>query len=170
MAVRWAGRWVERVTTGRTGRLFLAMLAAPPAGGLAGFLFDAAVVVLLEPETLHDLIGNHGTKPVWFVALTVVLTPAIMSGLLLTHIALAALKLRAIWPYMAIAGLAGLAFTWQLDSVWTDCSPATQPGCPPPPEEMRRIALNNMAMGLVPALGAAIAFWAVLRPDRGTRP
>lgn len=155
----------RRITTGRPSRLAAALIAAPFAGGLAGLLFDAGVVVVLEPETLGNIARHHGTKPIWFGVLALVSAPAMIWLLLLTHIFLATLRRHSVWPYLAIVATAGFLFTWLLNRQWTLCTPALQSACVPP-LEMTRIALNNMAMGMVPAIGGVLAFWLLLRPDR----
>jgi hypothetical protein len=171
MAEGRAAGWARRVTTGRVGRLVGALIVAPLGGAIAGLLFEVAVVLLLERDTLHDITRYHGAKPIWFAVLAVVSAPAIILGLLTAHLAFATLRLRALWPYLAVAALAGAAFTWNLNQAWVSCPPTMQDACPPPPpaDQVTRIMLGNVALGLAPAIGAALTFWAILRPDRGGR-
>ncbi|WP_372622661.1 hypothetical protein [Falsiroseomonas sp.] len=171
MAEGWTAGWARRVTTGRVGRLVGALVVAPLGGAMAGLLFDVIVVLLLERDTLHDINRYHGAKPIWFAVLAVVSAPAIILGLLIAHLVFATLRLRALWPYLAAATLAGAAFTWNLNESWVSCPPTMQGACPPPPpaDQVTKIMLGNVAMGLAPAVGAALTFWTVLRPDRERR-
>lgn len=159
----------QRITTGRPVILAAALMLAPFAGAAAGLVFDAGIVVALEPETLHDILRHHGRKPFWFAVLALVSAPPLIWVLLMTHIALATLRRQAVWSHLGIVGAAGLFFTWALNRQWAACTAALQQGCLPP-EEMTRIMLYNVAMGVVPAIGGVLAFWLVLRPDRGVRP
>lgn len=159
--------WLQRVTTGNAWRLAGALLIAPLGAGLAGLLFDAGVVLLIERDTLHDITLYHGAKPIWFSVLAVIAAPVVVAGLLATHLALATLRLRSLWAYLAIAALAGLAFTWELQQAWSSCPTGMQGACPTLPEGQRtRVLLGDMAMALAPAIGATLTFWAVLRPGR----
>jgi hypothetical protein len=119
----------RRITTGRPVTLAAALIVAPFAGGLAGLIFDAGVVVALEPETLHDVLRYHGTKPIWFGVLALVSAPPLIWVLLLTHIFLATLRRQTVWHYLAIVGCAGFLFTWALNRNWTVCTPAMEEGC-----------------------------------------
>jgi hypothetical protein len=162
--------WAARVTTGRLARLVGALIMAPLGAWIGAMLFEAAVVLLTEPETLADFNVQHGAKPIWLGVMAVVLAPVALPALLAAHLVLATLRLRAVWFYLGIAAAVGLAFSLDLNSGWTSCPPGMH-GCPPPPTaaQMQRIVLGNLTMGFAPAIGAAAMFWLILRPDRGVR-
>jgi hypothetical protein len=162
--------WWRRVTTGRPGRLFGALLAAVGGAWAVGSVAGALGVMwrdggIAREQTLLDM----GAVPIWMAITLVIFGAPLMLGCLAVHAALATLRLTRFWAY-AGAGLAvGAWFTWDLVRSYTSCPPSMQGACPQDlawAGGMLGVVTLNLTLGLAPILGAALSFWLVLRPDR----
>jgi hypothetical protein len=162
--------WWRRVTTGRPGRLVVALIAAAGGAWASGSLAGALEILWRDggigrEQTLLDMTA----VPIWAAITLVIFGVPLMLGCLAAHAVLATLRLTRLWAY-AGAGLAvGAWLTWDLVRAYTNCAPAMRGACPQDLSwagGMPGVVALQLTLGLAPILGAALTFWLVLRPDR----
>ena len=158
--------WKQRVTSGRPSRLLLALLAAPLGGWMAGSIYEVpytAVARLMKGMPAHILDALF-LPFLGLMFLPVAVVASVTLGLPF-HALLATLRWKR-WTHYAFAGLlAGSALGYAFVAIGaSDCGDSTRNLCL---EDYTWSAfLAAIVSGVVPGVGGALTFWAVLRPDR----
>ena len=159
---------MRRFTAGKPLRLLAAALLAPLGAGLFGLVAIVAFLLWRVAGSMEDAIANHGAAPIWVAVLVGVFGVPVIIATLLGHAVLALLGLRRLWAYAAAGLGTGVLLAFKLAEGATSCPPTMHGACPEPPsgDELTAMLGFDIASGLAPALGAAVTFWLVLRPDR----
>ena len=160
----WPERVVVRVLADNPKRLLLAVLLAPTGAWGAGVAAMYGLTVLDLGEPLRRPMSDALVAPLLTVMfLPIAALPIMVIGSVL-HLLLSMSGVRGWAPYVMAGSATGLALGFVFE-------------CPYGPQVVtcaRRLSpdliLDLFVFAAMPGLGAALAFWIVLRPDLAKAP
>ena len=150
--------WMRRIAAGCPRRLLLALLLAPlGAWGVGSFVLTLCISYLETQEQMSN-IASVLWVPIYSVIMLPVAAFPIIGVSLFAHCTLAVLGLRRGFFYVLTGTLIGLAF----GAMQENCERGLRQG-----SECSRWEFPDLFfLAAMPGFGAALAFWAKLRPDR----